>query len=100
MTKRARPVPRRSVEPSACLSSSEARYSIRSLQNDRRLVRYRAGGHMKAGAVVLLAVFPPSSPWNFQAPPSFARHYDANKPVTLVGTVTKVEWTNPHARFY
>jgi hypothetical protein len=26
--------------------------------------------------------------------------YDANKPVTLQGTVTKVEWTNPHARFY
>jgi hypothetical protein len=31
---------------------------------------------------------------------SFAAEYDANKPVTLVGTVTKVEWTNPHARFY
>ena len=31
---------------------------------------------------------------------SFAAQYDANKPVTLVGTVTKVEWTNPHARFY
>ena len=26
--------------------------------------------------------------------------YDANKPVTLKGTVTKVEWTNPHARIY
>jgi len=31
---------------------------------------------------------------------SFAAQYDANKPVTLVGTVTKLEWTNPHARFY
>ena len=31
---------------------------------------------------------------------SFAAQYDANKPVTLKGTVTKVEWTNPHARFY
>ena len=31
---------------------------------------------------------------------SFAAEYDANKPVTLKGTVTKVEWTNPHARFY
>ena len=31
---------------------------------------------------------------------SFAAQYDANKPVTLTGTVTKVEWTNPHARFY
>jgi hypothetical protein len=26
--------------------------------------------------------------------------YDANKPVTLKGTVTKIEWTNPHARIY
>jgi hypothetical protein len=31
---------------------------------------------------------------------SFAAEYDANKPLTLKGTVTKVEWTNPHARFY
>jgi Family of unknown function (DUF6152) len=31
---------------------------------------------------------------------SFAAQYDANKPVTLKGVVTKIEWTNPHARFY
>jgi hypothetical protein len=31
---------------------------------------------------------------------SFAAEYDSNKPITLSGTVTKVEWTNPHARFY
>src|SRR5690348_6643839 len=31
---------------------------------------------------------------------SFAAEYDSDKPVTLKGTVTKVEWTNPHARFY
>jgi hypothetical protein len=31
---------------------------------------------------------------------SFAAQYDPDKPVTLTGTVTKVEWTNPHARFY
>ncbi len=31
---------------------------------------------------------------------SFAAEYDANKPLTLKGTVSKVEWTNPHARFY
>jgi hypothetical protein len=31
---------------------------------------------------------------------SFAAQYDGNKPVTLKGLVTKVEWTNPHARFY
>ena len=31
---------------------------------------------------------------------SFAAEFDANKPTTLTGTVTKVEWMNPHARFY
>jgi Family of unknown function (DUF6152) len=28
---------------------------------------------------------------------SFAAEFDVNKPITLKGTVTKVEWTNPHA---
>ena len=31
---------------------------------------------------------------------SFAAQYDANKPVTLTGKVTKVEWTNPHIFMY
>jgi len=31
---------------------------------------------------------------------SFAAEYDAKKPATLTGTVTKIEWTNPHVRFY
>jgi DNA/RNA endonuclease YhcR with UshA esterase domain len=31
---------------------------------------------------------------------SFAAEFDRNKPVTFTGTVTKVEWANPHARFF
>jgi len=31
---------------------------------------------------------------------SFAAEYDSDKQVTLSGSVTKVEWMNPHARFY
>jgi hypothetical protein len=31
---------------------------------------------------------------------SFAAEFDAEKPVKLTGTVTKVEWTNPHAWIY
>ncbi len=31
---------------------------------------------------------------------SFAAQYDADKPVTLAGMVTKVEWLNPHVYFY
>ncbi len=31
---------------------------------------------------------------------SFAAEFDADKPVKLTGTVTKVEWANPHVWFY
>ena len=31
---------------------------------------------------------------------SFAAEFDADKPITLKGIVTKVEWTNPHVWFY
>jgi len=31
---------------------------------------------------------------------AFNAEYDANKLMRWAGTVTKVEWTNPHARFY
>ena len=31
---------------------------------------------------------------------SFVAEYDPNKPKVISGTVSKLEWTNPHARFY
>jgi hypothetical protein len=31
---------------------------------------------------------------------SFAAEFDANAPIELTGTVTKVEWANPHTYFY
>jgi hypothetical protein len=31
---------------------------------------------------------------------SFAAQYDSDKPVTLTGTVVRIDWTNPHFHFY
>jgi len=31
---------------------------------------------------------------------SFAAEFDANSPIELMGTVTKVAWANPHTFFY
>jgi hypothetical protein len=31
---------------------------------------------------------------------SFAAQYDRSKPNTITGPVTKVDWINPHARFF
>ena len=48
--------------------------------------------------VMLLGVM--LSPAPLRAHHSFAAEYDAKKPATLTGSVTKVEWTNPHVHFY
>ena len=31
---------------------------------------------------------------------SFGAEYDADKPITLTGVLTKIEWTNPHSHFF
>jgi hypothetical protein len=39
-------------------------------------------------------------PLSLNAHHSFPAQYDVNKPITLTGKVTKVEWTNPHIFIY
>jgi hypothetical protein len=48
-----------------------------------------------AGAVLALAAAVP-----MLAHHSFAAEFDASKAVRLNGTLTKIEWTNPHSYFY
>ncbi len=47
-----------------------------------------------AVAITVIAVAP------IAAHHSFAAEFDITKPVTLVGKVTKIEWTNPHAYLF
>jgi DNA/RNA endonuclease YhcR with UshA esterase domain len=49
---------------------------------------------LAAGFGMFLAAMPVLAHHSFEA------EYDSNKPMKVTGTVTKVEWTNPHARFY
>ena len=47
-----------------------------------------------AAAVVVLTILGGAPEWAHHA---FAAEFDAKKPVKLRGTVTKMEWINPHA---
>src|SRR5450432_4014522 len=50
-----------------------------------------------AAAVVAMAILAGAPVWAHHA---FAAEFDAKKPVKLRGTVTKMEWINPHARIH
>jgi hypothetical protein len=54
---------------------------------------------MKFGVLILgLALSALAMP--VSAHHSWTAEYDAKKPVTVKGVVSKVEWTNPHTHFY
>lgn len=52
---------------------------------------------MKISHVVLFVLFSASA---VAAHHNFRAEFDINSPFTVTGTVTRVEWTNPHTWFY
>ena len=56
---------------------------------------------MKRGLAALLAtIVLLASGVSIAAHHSFAAQYDSNKPITLKGGITRIEWANPHIYFY
>jgi hypothetical protein len=53
---------------------------------------------MKAVAALLLGLLVAAV--SVSAHHSFAAEFDSDKPVTLSGTVVKIDWTNPHIHVY
>src|SRR4051794_1758559 len=53
---------------------------------------------LATAALLVFCFFSLSTP--IHAHHSFGAEYDADKPITLKGAITKVEWTNPHCHMY
>jgi hypothetical protein len=55
---------------------------------------------MKARLAILICLVSSAIGGRAFAHHSFAAEFDADKPITLTGTITKVEWANPHTWFF
>jgi hypothetical protein len=55
---------------------------------------------MKTRLALALALVVSISAVQAHAHHSFAAEFDVNKPVRLVGKVTRIDWTNPHTYFF
>jgi hypothetical protein len=55
---------------------------------------------MRYSLAVQLAVVALGAGTQVLAHHSFAAEFDASKAIRVIGTLTKVEWTNPHIYFY
>src|SRR5216117_1204678 len=68
--------------------------------NEQKFVSGSSSMKGRVLAIVVGAIALVASAMPVFAHHSFAAEFDAAKPVTLTGVVTKVEWMNPHTYFY
>src|SRR6186997_2403718 len=57
------------------------------------MMRVRIGVFLVAVCVLILGT-------RMEAHHSFGAEYDADKPITIKGAITKIEWANPHCHLY
>ena len=58
------------------------------------------GSRLRLAGAVVLASYLAGGHVPVSAHHSFGVAFDANKPITLTGVVTRIEWSNPHSHVY
>src|SRR5580692_5064627 len=77
--------------PSAARVLKRRKLRPKPLRSNRRQEMRKSLAVVLAAGAILLAAAPV---WAHHA---FAAEFDSDKPIKLKGTVTKMEWINPHA---
>ena len=55
---------------------------------------------MRRNTIMAIWLFVLMAPMPVRAHHSFSSVFDGKKPITLTGSVTKIEWANPHIHLY
>ena len=74
--------------------------NLQRIWGERKAPQQIPGESMTRRVAMVLGLLVIAASGRAVAHHSFAAEFDENKPVKLTGTVTKLEWTNPHIWFF